>query len=102
MGLRCEVWLHHLQLATCNLLLVENVELYLAGSQIFAVFAPNDRIYEETTMYYCAGIECPNPLGWYRDKPEDKRFYATCCFESEPLYVKSLDNGLVEVTSMTS
>ena len=31
-----------------------------------------------------------------------KRFYATCCIESEPLYVKSLDNGLVEVTSMTS
>ena len=28
---------------------------------------------------------------WYRDKPEDKRFYATCCIESEPLYVKSVD-----------
>ena len=74
MGLRCAVWLHHLQLATCNLLLVENVELYLAGSQIFAVFAPNDRIYEETTMYYCAGIGYPDPLGWYRDKPEDNAF----------------------------
>ena len=23
---------------------------------------------------------------------------ATCCIESEPLYIKSLDNGLVEVT----
>ena len=42
---------------------------------------------------------CPDPLGWYRDKPEDKRFYATRCIESEPLYVKFLDNGLVEVTN---
>ena len=41
---------------------------------------------------------CPDPLGWYRDKPEDKRFYATCCIESELLYVKSLNNGLVKVT----
>ena len=49
-------------------------------------------------MYYCVGIGCPDPLGWYRDKPEDKRFYATCCIEAELLYVKSLDNGLVEVT----
>lgn len=24
----------------------------------------------------------------HRDKPEDKRFYATCCIESEPLYIK--------------
>ena len=39
-------------------------------------------------MYYCVGIGCYDPLGWYRDKPEDKRFYATCCIESEPLYVK--------------
>ena len=26
------------------------------------------------------------------------RFYATCCIESELLYVKSLNNGLVKVT----
>lgn len=80
--------LHHLSLVTCHLSLVDFIKLYLAGSQIFAVFTPNDRIYEETTMYYCVGIGCPDPLGWYRDKPEDKRFYATCCIESEPLYVK--------------
>ena len=43
---------------------------------------------------------CPNPLGCHRDKPEDKRFYATCCIEAELLYVKSLDNGLVEVTDV--
>ena len=43
---------------------------------------------------------CPDPLGWHRDKPEDKRFYATCCIEAELLYVKSLDNGLVEVTDV--
>ena len=27
-----------------------------------------------------------------------QRFYTTCCIESELLYVKSLNNGLVEVT----
>lgn len=76
---------------------------YIWQVRRFSLSLPqNDRIYEETTMYYCVGIGCPDPLGWYRDKPEDKRFYATCCIESEPLYVKSLDNGLVEVTSMTS
>ena len=31
-----------------------------------------------------------HPFGWYRDKSEDKRFYAACCIESEPLYVKAL------------
>ena len=76
----------HMSHVTCHM---SNLLSYiLAGSQIFAVFTPNDRIYEETTMYYCVGIGCPDPLGWYRDKPEDKRFYATCCIESEPLYVK--------------
>ena len=29
------------------------------------------------------------------------RFYATCCIESELLYVKSLNNGLVKVTDYT-
>ena len=66
--------LHHLSHVTCHMSHVRYVELYLAGSQIFAVFTPNDRIYKETTMYYCVGIGCPDPLGWYRDKPEDKRF----------------------------
>ena len=79
---------HHLSHVTCHMSDGRYAKLYLAGSQIFAVFTPNDRIYEETTMYYCVGIGCPDPLGWYRDKPEDKRFYATCCIESEPLYVK--------------
>ena len=37
---------------------------------------------------------CLDPLGRYWDKLEDKRFYATCSIESEPLDVKSLDNDL--------
>ena len=41
---------------------------------------------------------CLDPLGRYWDKLEDKRFYATCSIESEPLDVKSLDNDLVKVT----
>ena len=78
----------YLLLVTCYLLLVD-LSSYIWQVRIFSLSLPqNDRIYEETTMYYCVGIGCPDPLGWYRDKPEDKRFYATCCIESEPLYVK--------------
>ena len=86
----------------CHMSHVRYAKLYLAGSQIFAVFTPNDRIYEETTMYYCVGIGCPDPLGWYRDKPEDNAFMRLVVLSPNLFTSKSLDNGLVEVTSMTS
>ena len=41
----CEVWLHHLQVASCKLAVF--TKLYLAGSRIFAIFAPKDKRYEE-------------------------------------------------------
>ena len=78
--------LHHLSHVTCQM---SDMLSYIVLVRRFSLSLPqNDRIYEETTMYYCVDIGCPDPLGWYRDKPEDKRFYATCCIESEPLYVK--------------
>lgn len=30
------------------------------------------------------------------------RFYAACCIESESLYVKSVDNGLVDITERST
>ena len=78
--------LHHLSHVTCHM---SDMLSYIWLVRRFSLSLPqNDSIYEETTMYYCVDIGCPDPLGWYRDKPEDKRFYATCCIESEPLYVK--------------
>ena len=58
----------------------------------------SDDVIRENVMQSESVNWCPDSLGWYRDKPEDKRFYATCCIESELLYVKSLNNGLVKVT----
>ena len=87
---------------TCYLLLVD-LSSYIWLVRIFSLSLPqNDRIYEETTMSYCVGIGCPDPLGWYRDKPEDKRFMRLVVLSPNLFTSKSLDNGLVEVTSMTS
>ena len=61
----------------------------------------SDDVIRENVMQSESVNWCPDSLGWYRDKPEDKRFYATCCIESELLYVKSLNNGLVKVTDYT-
>lgn len=35
-------------------------------------------------------------------RPEAIRFYATCCIESESLYVKSVDNGIVDITERST
>lgn len=35
-------------------------------------------------------------------RPEAIRFYANCCIESESLYVKSVDNGLVDITERST